>query len=719
MKKKIIEKLSDVIRFGINKAAWIELFSGEYTYPCEERCILDNIEGEDGVIEVEDYFLLHDKSFMNKHEHFKAIIDNEDFNPYKEYRLANYFVKTNTFSKLNVLFTFREDIFLKRNIIIVGEKGSGKTALQNCWIYENNDKLEENNIFWVRCDGHKLYQQWLGYLGKNVSQLVNLEEYLDIQLLYVFAKYCLSENRPFFFKIINELERDRPSFNLPVSRDVYHETVKTDLLNYIKSLREIIIKHEVGSKNPKSSYAYDRVMDYAYEKVLDISAKSKQLEKRKWIKCSEALQKFLRENGYWIFRIVDGVDNVHINDESSKDYYDHMMDNVFKFIRTRPVDNYIHLIAIRERTYIDIITHHPILQQTREYIKPCKVNSEIASFKEIILKRYDYALNNAYFDKGDLYDNIFVEVIKLSNTDNINKMYHNNVRAYLYNKMSLISSVYYRLKQLQFEGNRQFNIGSNVRILENRNRFLNGRLLLSTRKDFDKINNEVGLCSTNIFYFNSEIFTCQSLADWPGLCKTRILQLLIKYGRVFEKLTHEFIVNSFGYSNEMVNQSLNDLRAFGMIDSVFLNGKIMYVISDKGKYEFENIFSDIDTLYYYGLDSYLSKKLLKKDFIISHSNKFRSHRTNYPIAALKTSISFIVFLILKSENEIDKYNMIKNDIFEKYALIMEKEELQLPFKIRTILKRLISMFNNEERVEFQQLDLFLSDSKYFNRQNTL
>ncbi len=50
---------------------------------------------------------------------------------------------------------------LKHNIVFIGDKGSGKTAMQNCWLNEHNDVLEQNKIFWVRCDGHKLYELWL------------------------------------------------------------------------------------------------------------------------------------------------------------------------------------------------------------------------------------------------------------------------------------------------------------------------------------------------------------------------------------------------------------------------------------------------------------------------------------------------------------------------------------------------------------------------------
>lgn len=471
MKNKTMKRLIRSIRSGVKKCAWLELFDSGYIYPCEQEFILRNLEGEDNVTNVEDYLLNNDKDFLNKHVRFRSIIDNEYLNPYKKYRLLEYYVKTDTFNKLDILFDFKNYPDLKRNIVLVGEKGSGKTALQNCWLYENNNKLENNNIFWVRCDGHKLYKQWLGYLEddglmeryQNIDikeKLVTIEEYLDIQLLYVFSKYCVSQNRQFFIKIVSDLERDRPQFDCPTSRKIENETCKIDLYNYIKSLSSIIIKEEIGSNNPQFSYAFDRVMK--------ISFSTRQLEKRKWIACSQAFQNFLKKNGYWILRIVDGIDNLHINDESSRVYYNYMLIQAVRFSKSRPIDNHIHLMAIRERTYVDISAHYPILRQTREYhINDHKITSDVACFKMVSLKRHEYAVNNGYFKSGELYENIAAEVIKSLKT-NDGKFYHNNTRSFLYNRASLIASVYYRLKQLKHETN----IGSHVKILENRNRFL-------------------------------------------------------------------------------------------------------------------------------------------------------------------------------------------------------------------------------------------------------
>ena len=214
--KRIIDKARNQLRFHS-----IEFLSGEYVYPCEVETLRSHLLGESEVVKVEDHFLRTDTDFLKNHELFKSLIENGYFNPYKHYRLCEYFIITKTFDDLNILYTFHDEPVLKRNIVHVGEKGSGKTALQNCWLKENNKTLEEKGIFWVRCDGHKLYRLWLNHkeslkegidnTSKDSSvpiqgeRLVNIEEYLDIQLIYVFAKYCLSEDRDFLNYITRRL----------------------------------------------------------------------------------------------------------------------------------------------------------------------------------------------------------------------------------------------------------------------------------------------------------------------------------------------------------------------------------------------------------------------------------------------------------------------------------------------------------------------------------
>lgn len=107
------------------------------------------------------------------------------------------------------IFKIAKNNIPSKHLINIGEKGSGKTALQNVWLHDNNKKLEDSKIIWVRCDCYKLYNLWRGVCDEenfdgsiklDPTNLINLNEYLDIQLLYVFSKYCFKSDS-FFSKI--------------------------------------------------------------------------------------------------------------------------------------------------------------------------------------------------------------------------------------------------------------------------------------------------------------------------------------------------------------------------------------------------------------------------------------------------------------------------------------------------------------------------------------
>ena len=206
------KEISNVLEERINKACFLKqskrnMLLGEYVYPCEQDRLLSSLRGENGVCKVNDYFLSSDIKFSSKHEQFVELMDNGHFNPYQPFRVSEYFVETPTYDELNILFKLQDNENIRKNIVHVGEKGSGKTTTQKCWLYRYNEELASRKIFWVRCDGYKLYNLWLDHHqilmdGKihreesdrwfSENKLVGIDQYLKIQLIYVFAKYCTS-----------------------------------------------------------------------------------------------------------------------------------------------------------------------------------------------------------------------------------------------------------------------------------------------------------------------------------------------------------------------------------------------------------------------------------------------------------------------------------------------------------------------------------------------
>lgn len=662
---------------------------GKHVYPCEAEALNKKLCGENNIIKIDDYLLKHDCDFLKKQNNFRDIIDNKCLNPYKEYQFNKYFVTNETYKELDIIFKFKNEPVIKSNIMLVGEKGSGKTALQNCWLYRNNNLLEESNIFWVRCDCHKLYNLWLDnesvfdndYASNannetetNTDRLVNLAQYIDIQLLYVFAKYLLSEERTLFRTIIKRLKTENPIFNMPVTKHL-HNTQKTNLYDRLSLLNEIITKEE-SSQESSWSYAYDRVMR--------ISLETNQIDKNKWLYTSKALQNFFHRNGICILRIVDGADNVHINNSRAKKFYWQMLHQLYKFVREKPADNYINFVAIRERTYIELLESNPVIERSnQESFKRHDVLHQTANIQDVLTNRYNF-LRNDFFSDGDIYGRIWAAVITKLQPLNINNIHHNNIRIFLYNKCSLISLVYYRIKQLGHDSAETIN--TQVDNLSRRNEFLNGRLFLNTRKQWHELNIERGVCCINIFYFNLEEYLCDDENNWLGLCKTRILQLLLKYHNLSKPDIESFLHKAFEYPVKLIDNNLNDLSAFGYIDTKLINEEKRITISEKGRYELNITYSDIDTIYYFALDTPIPLTMIHNSFFEAHNNKFDG-RTHYPVSSIITSITFILFLINQNAVERKKYKKhLKNTAYQNEGIKLD--EISLPFHDKNIYDNL-------------------------------
>lgn len=132
------------------------------------------------------------------------------FSPGENYPGHSYFVMTDTFKDLTSrLLPAPLAGDSSCNYVVVGPRGSGKTLTQNCWLDKYHNEMERELIFWVRCDAPKLYDLWKsGTIVASDANFPSLDEYLDIQLLYVFAKN-LEKGKPFFlqaFELIDQAE---------------------------------------------------------------------------------------------------------------------------------------------------------------------------------------------------------------------------------------------------------------------------------------------------------------------------------------------------------------------------------------------------------------------------------------------------------------------------------------------------------------------------------
>lgn len=94
----------------------------------------------------------------------KAIWGDAHLNPREENRWKPYFVENSiNLKKLVELLdedpnTGRVKFFSDKLIVLLGNKGTGKSITQNFWLHTHNEALEKRRIFWIRLDANKWYK---------------------------------------------------------------------------------------------------------------------------------------------------------------------------------------------------------------------------------------------------------------------------------------------------------------------------------------------------------------------------------------------------------------------------------------------------------------------------------------------------------------------------------------------------------------------------------
>ncbi|MBK8567813.1 MAG: hypothetical protein IPN76_31965 [Saprospiraceae bacterium] len=112
---------------------------------------------------------------------------------------------------------------------------------------------------------------------------------------------------------------------------------------------------------------------------------------------------------------------------------------------------------------------------------------------------------------------------------------------------------------------------------------------------------------------------------------------------------YEELINCFAYDAKTIDYYIEKLRSFGLIDSeidkkIFLNKvDMVYKISAKGSFLLSKIFSSIEMLYYFSLDTYLPDFMFEDGMVDSHNIFDRPRK--YHVNCMKTGLLFIKFLL--------------------------------------------------------------------------
>lgn len=597
------------------------------------------------------YLEAHDEEFQNQLNIFQKTSAAATYSPHRPLMDSPYFVATETLDELDILLPGKNKTIKSSHVVHIGQKGSGKTTLQNQWLSINHEKLEEKDVFYVRCDAPKIFEFWekntIDVGSWPTDSLPTVEEYLDFQTLYILAKYS-DKGMP--KRIVSRMDEEKLTFDFKEARAIDSPLRSSKEVSWY--LREHIARNikifEVG--NPEKSYLRD---------VLFSDKPTKRREYFRWKECSNKVNDWFLENGVIYLRILDGVDNLHINTDIGREISHAFLPEILKFIlRSSPI-NQIRFVVMRNRTWVELLNSDPITLGSPSIISPRVIYHIPPESQEVAEKRISWMKN--IVGDTDCTRTLEAAVNALPS----GKIMNNNMRTLIESATSLAEQVRFRYHQL----GGQIDIKRQAIIQMKRNLFLNGRFYLSTQNEFAYMNREKGLLYINPFWFPDD-FTLKSDDRDPLFIRIRLLELLYS-GDIIKDDLISYLVNGFLYKKENVIIAIGDAKAFGWIDvkSEYLGtSHITYCLTEAGKYFLTDLLCDVDVLYMLALDTRLPCKFFSKGFIQVHTNHIHQ-RSGYIGAAALTVMTFICYLLKCLKCDFEKINMqALNGSYTQYFL---------------------------------------------------
>lgn len=598
-----------------------------------------------------------------------------------------------------------------RPVVYIGEKGSGKTHTIHCWLFKNRQKFNQRKILWVYANGHELYQIWRGY-EKYEPNLVTIEEFFKLRLIYIIAKY--HTHNAFLREIHDQLMRcSKRTFYIGKSGSSYQEdTVRLAL----KTFEEHIRSYEATRRY------YRGVEAKYYSYVLRESQRGRvnfDKAKQRWLALARSVEEFLFEHGYTILKILDGMDNINIEAQTTMvSLYKFAIKQAANFLLSES-DRIIKILVTRERTYIDIMrepTVPPGYSGTGMTDLPYEIGQPPQDMVRIYERRMRFVLSLTGEEaKSDLVSFLRKGVICYQehlnaisdNKKTLSDWYHNNVSNFLHNVFTLFLLLYYRWLQQGKPDLSIYNIGKQLREYFPRNLFLNGRFFLDSRKHQNR--SKIGEFAFSPFYVEED-FVKQNPSNI--LIHLRVLQLLDQERELPEEEAID-ILNTLGHDHDLIVQSIELCREYGLVDtkvSARHQHKIYVKTTAKGKALLDLIFSNLDLLYLFALDTYVPSYFVSEEFIQPFNNKLlpteEPIKTKYAIGAIKTATVFLIYLLHLNELDALKFANVSEIDYISTVLslpLSPKHMLRLAKRFEQLYERCTSEERKELRTFFDML----------------
>lgn len=575
------------------------------------------------------------------------------FNPHKPLDDSPYFIETSTLSDLDILLPYPDGSIRHSHVVHIGPKGSGKTSVQNQWLYRNHELLEQKKVFYVRCDAPKLFEFWERHYENPerwpLDSLPTVEEYIDFQTLYILAKYS---DKGLPAEILAYLEKANILFEYKEDRaiDSPKRTKKSVAWYLVEHIARNISVYERG----------DATRSYLVGSLFE-DKPTRRREYFRWKECADAVRSWMRERGYIALRILDGVDNLHVNTDGGKAIYAKFLPEIRKFILRSCPAGEIHFAVMRNRTWIDVQNRDPVTQGSPLTVSPREIEHTPPRSVDVLNARIDWLKTDVRIDR---------ECVRALESACRNMpsgtILHDNMRTVIVGAASLAEQIRFRSHQL---GVGHIDTEHHAKVQVRRNLFLNGRFFLETQRSYASMNREKGLPFLNPFWFSDDFVLRSGYRD-PLFLRIRLLELLDRSDKLESDL-RTILSKNFEFDPDAVSIAIDDARAFGWIDTKSEHmgtSHLTLEISEMGRYLLHELLCDINCLYILALDTRLPKALFDDDLIQVHSNHL-NERSGYIGAAAITLISFLNWVNSCNLHEISSAQLERpNAVFKKVFL---------------------------------------------------
>lgn len=602
------------------------------------------------------------------------------------------------------------------SIVYLGEKGSRKSHTINCWLAENKERLNTEKILWLYADGYKLYEIWKSQ-DADEQRLVTVDEFLKLRLVYVIAKY--REKSAFLGDIYHKIVRS--SLAIPIVKKTGSMMVEKNIQELFEQFSKDIKGYEIGRAHFKGIEAeyYTYLLREAQRRGVAF-AKAKE----RWLALARVTESFLLSEGYKILKVLDGMDNINIEagGDRAKRLYSRALDQCYDFI-SRETENVIKVLVVRERTFIDIFQKSllaPERPSGRLEMQLVKIWQPSQDLETIYRRRVRFALQDSAFSSSELYRfvkeqlRLYYETMKRQLPPWLSSdLFHNNVSNFLYNTFTLFLLLYYRWLQQGKPDLEKYDISSQLAHYFSRNLFLNGRFFLDSRVMSPNLS-KVGTFAFSPFYVD-----IRYLQKNPSSSLVHIFLLHLLDQEM--ELTEEEVLQTLScgeYSEDLIKESIERCREYGLVDTLMGKRKNVYIkTSAKGKSLLGLIFSSLDLLYIFSLDSYVPKIFLEKGYIRPYNNKILESgapiKTRYAASAIKSSVVFLSYLLQLGNAEGQKFVEESRCPWSPSTSFVSLEfPLPIPLSsTRRLVERFRRLYNAASQDEKKEINDFFEEIK--------